>query len=307
MKASGKVRVMCAVAICLGASSRAWPDVPGMDNLPENHGHVDARLFVGTGPNQPLLVGFGGSEGGNMFAKPSLKPAVDQYLNQGYAFLAVGYFGAPGTPKELHRISVDAIHDAIAEAARNPKVNGACIALIGGSKGAELALLLASEYPDIKAVAALAPGYAVFPGHTEKGDTPSFSLHGKPLPFVPIPQSAVQFLLPPNRNLRLAWDEMVKDKTAVEKAAIAVEQINGPILLVSAERDEFWPSTPMSAQMVERLNSRHFPYKVKHVAINGVHADAYSQPKLTEDFLRTNLLEESAADCPRRGQITSPQ
>lgn len=300
MRPSKRLRILC-VAVSLGLASQAWPaEAPGMENLPENHGHVDAQLFLGEGTSQPLVVGFGGSEGGNMFARKSLKPAVDQYLAAGYAFLAVGYFGAPGTPKELDRISVDAVHDAIAAAARNQKVNGACIALVGGSKGAELALLLASHYPDIKAVAALAPGFAVFAGHTSTLTTPSFSLHGEPLPFVPVPQSAVKFLLPPDRNLRLAWDEMIKDKAAVQKAAIAVERINGPILLVSARRDEFWPSTPMSEQMVDRLEKSHFPFKFEHVAIDGVHADAYSQPQLTEDFLRSNLLAESAAGCPRK-------
>ena len=291
----------CLVVSILGLAHRSIAaDVPGMEKLPENHGHVDAKLFVGEGQNQPLIVGFGGSEGGNLFASARVKPAVDAFLAQGYAFLAVGYFDAPGTPKELDRIAVEAVHDAIAAAARNPRVNGACIGLIGGSKGAELALLLASFYPDIKAVVGLVPGLAVFVAHTSTGTTPSFSLNGKPLPFVPIPQSAVQFLQPPNRNLRLAWEEMLKDKPAVEKAAIAVERINGPILLISAKRDEYWPSTEMSDQIGERLKKNNFPFKFEHVATEGNHGEAYGYPELTEDFLKTNLLQESAAGCPRK-------
>jgi acetyl esterase/lipase len=275
-------------------------EVAGMENLPENHGKVDVRLFLGQGQKQPLIVGFGGSEGGNLFARDEFRSNVEGFLAEGYAFLAVGYFGAPGTPKELDRISVNAVHDAIAAAARNPQVNDQCIAVIGGSKGAELALLLASHYRDIKAVVGLVPGYAVFVAHTSTGTTPSFSLDGKALPFVPIPESAVQFLLPPKRNLRLAWDEMVKDKAAVEKAAIAVEKINGPILLISATLDEYWPSTPMSGQMGERLKKHGFPYSFQHVAVEGRHADAYGRPELTQEFLRTHLLQESAANCHRR-------
>jgi len=293
--------LFCIAASGIGvAHTSTAADVPGMENLPENHGHVDAKLFVGEGQNQPLIVGFGGSEGGNLFASSSVKPAVDGFLAQGYAFLAVGYFNAPGTPKELDRIAVEAVHDAIAEAARNPKVNGACIALLGGSKGAELALLLASYYPDIKAVVGLVPGLAVFVAHTSTGDTPSFSLNGKPLPFVPVPESAVQFLLPPNRNLRLAWEEMLKDKPAVEKASIAVERINGPILLISAKRDEYWPSTEMSEQIGQRLKKNSFPFKFEHVATAGNHGEAYGYPQLTDDFLKANLLQESAAGCPRQ-------
>jgi pimeloyl-ACP methyl ester carboxylesterase len=204
------------------------------------------------------------------------------------------------TPQELDRISVNAVHDAIAAAARNPQVNSQCIAVIGGSKGAELALLLASHYRDIKAVVGLVPGYAVFVAHTSTGTTPSFSLDGKPLPFVPVPESAVPFLLPPKRNLRLAWDEMVKDKAAVAKAAIAVEKINGPILLISATQDEYWPSTPMSIEMGERLKKHGFRYSFQHVAVEGRHGDAYGRPELTQEFLRIHLLTASAVRCPRR-------
>ena len=266
---------------------------------PENHGHVDAKLTLGAGPNQPLIVGFGGAEGGNSLPLISAKPAIEGYVAKGYAFLAIGYFGAPGAPKELDRIALEGVHKAIEDAARNPKVNAKCIAVLGGSKGGELSLLLASYYPDIKAVVGLVPGNAVFMAHTSTADTAGFSLNGKPLPFVPIPQSAVPFLVGPQRNLRLAFDEMVKDKAAVEKAAIAVERINGPILLVSARHDELWPSMEMSEAVGQRLAERKFPFKFEHVVIEGSHNDVYDHPDLSERFLNENLLKQSAAGCPR--------
>jgi pimeloyl-ACP methyl ester carboxylesterase len=267
--------------------------------LPENHGHVDAKLTLGSGKNQPLIVGFGGAEGGNLFASDFAKPAVEAYAAKGYAFLAIGYFGAPGAPKELDRIALEGVHQAIETAARNPRVNGKCIAVMGGSKGGELALLLASYYPDIKVVIGLVPGNAVFMAHTSTADTAGFSLNGKDLPFVPIPESAISFLVGPGRNLRLAFDEMVKDKAAVEKAAIAVERINGPVLLISARRDELWPSMEMSEAVVHRLAQHKFPFKFEHVVIDGSHNDAYAHPDLAEKFLQVNLLQESAAGCPR--------
>ncbi|MFT5841470.1 MAG: cephalosporin-C deacetylase-like acetyl esterase, partial [Pseudohongiellaceae bacterium] len=39
-------------------------------------------------------------------------------------------------------------------------IDSDCIILIGGSKGAELSLALASYYPQIKAVIAIVPGSA---------------------------------------------------------------------------------------------------------------------------------------------------
>ena len=206
----------------------------GMTHLPPNHGKVNARLFVGPGDNQPLIVGLGGAEGGNLFASDFARPAVDGYVAKGYAFLALGYFGAPGAPRVLDRVAIDGVYGAILEAAKDPKVNARCIAVLGGSKGGELALLLGSLYPGIKAVAALVTGSAMFAGHTDTMTTSSWSLDGEALPFVPVPQSAVPFLVGPKRHLRSAWEEMLKDEAAVARAAIAVEQINGPILLVSA-------------------------------------------------------------------------
>ena len=295
-----KVAALGVVSAILGFATLAGAaDVQQPRPLPENHGHVNAKLFLGNGNSQPLIVGFGGAEGGNLFASDFAKAAVEGYVAKGYAFLAVGYFGAPGAPRELDRISLEGVHKAIEDAASNPKVNGKCIAVIGGSKGGELALLLASYYPDIKAVVGLVPGYAVFMAHTSTADTASFSMNGNSLPFVPVPESAVPFFYPPNRNLRRAWEEMIKDKAAVEKAAIAVERINGPILLVSARHDELWPSMEMSEEIGLRLARHRFPFKFEHVVIDGSHNDVYAHPDLSEEFLKANLLLESAMGCPR--------
>jgi dienelactone hydrolase len=72
--------------------------------------------------------------------------------------------------------------------------------VLGGSKGGELVLALASYYPDIDAVVSIVAGDAAFPGHTAAMTTSSWSLHGEPLPFVPMRWSAVPALL--RRDLR---------------------------------------------------------------------------------------------------------
>ena len=45
------------------APARPWP---------QKHGQVDAKLTLGSGDSQPLIVGFGGAEGGNLFCHRSL-------------------------------------------------------------------------------------------------------------------------------------------------------------------------------------------------------------------------------------------
>ncbi|MDQ3039641.1 MAG: hypothetical protein M3Q51_09075, partial [Pseudomonadota bacterium] len=148
------------VVFALSLAAYMWWVVASFDTktLPERHGQVDVQLYARDGVPRPLLVGFGGGEAGNAWTGDRWKPQRERFLDQGYAMLAVGYFGAPNSPEQLDRISLDGIHDAILKAAKDPRVDGRCIGVIGGSRGGELALLLASHYPDIHAVVAIVPG-----------------------------------------------------------------------------------------------------------------------------------------------------
>jgi pimeloyl-ACP methyl ester carboxylesterase len=258
--------------------------------LPVNFGKVDAELFVGgEPPPRPLIVGFGGAEGGNAWASDHWKEQRDRFLNSGYSFLAIGYFGSKGLPEKLDRISLDAIHAAIAEAAADPRVNTDCVALMGGSKGGELALALASHYPDIDAVVGIVPGSAAFAAHTDAMTTSSWTYEGKPLPFVPVPWKAAPALI--GGDMRGAYEIMLEDTEAVQKARLPVERINGPIFFLSARKDEFWPSTKMSEAVVASLKQNGFKHFVEHVAVDGSHASPLERFDLVEQFLAKHFLE----------------
>lgn len=267
------------------------------ETLPEGTGLVNAELFLGDGENQPLIVGFGGAEGGNAWASDYWKPQRDKFIEQGYAFLAIAYFGEAGIPEVLDRISIDGVHDAIMAAAENPRINAECIAVMGGSKGAELALLLSSHFADIKAVVGIVPGNAVFAGHTSVMNTASFSLDGEQLPFVPVPMSALPAIAA--GDLRSAWEAMLEDDIAVQNAVIPVENINGPVFLLSATQDEFWPSTEMSHTMVNRLERNNFPHYYEHVAIEGSHSAPLDHMNLIEGFLNDHFYNENTIGCAR--------
>ena len=58
--------------------------------------NVEAILYLGKGEKQPLVVGFGGSEGGNAWSSDYWKKTRDQFIERGYAFLAIGYLGPKG-------------------------------------------------------------------------------------------------------------------------------------------------------------------------------------------------------------------
>lgn len=240
--------------------------------ISEDHGKVQAELFLGeAGDDQPLIVGFGGSEGGNAWASDRWKATRERFIEKGYAFLAIGYFGGEGIPAELDRVALDAIYDSIMAAADHPKINRRKIALIGGSKGAELALNLASRYPEFRAVVGIVPTHVSFPASNFAAATSSWTFNGEEVPYVPMGWSALPSLM--RGDLRAAFSVMLRNDEAVASAGIAVERINGPILLVSATQDEMWPSTQMSEAMVRRLKGAGFPHHYEHLAIDGGHVE----------------------------------
>jgi acetyl esterase/lipase len=256
---------------------------------------VQSKLYVNDSlHHQPLVVGFGGSEGGNAWASNYWKKTRDEFLAKGYAFLAIGYFKAPGTPDTLNKIAIDKVHDGILEAVKNPHINKNKIAIIGGSRGADLALLIASYYKDIKCVVAIVPSNVAFPGNTNHFSTSAWTYNGKELPFVPVSDAAVPSLM--KGDLRATFAIMVKDTIAANKAAILVERINGPVLFMSATRDEIVPSAPMSDEMMARLKAHGFKYYSRHIAIEGSHAAPLKHFDSVFEFLDKHFIDERGRD-----------
>jgi len=223
-------------------------------------------LYLGEGVNQPLIVGLGGAEGGNAWSFKRWKNVRDQFIEKGYAFLALAYFGGEGLPDTLDRISIEDVHNAVLEASKNPKINNRKIIILGGSIGAELGLVIASYYKDIKCVICFLPSHVVFPGHKMSFSTSCWTYKGKELPFIPVNEEALQYVK--KDDYRSAFEAALKNTVAEEKALIKVEKIKGPILLLSATKDEVWPSTPMAEKIVNRLKSKNYKYYYEHIKID---------------------------------------
>ena len=266
------------------------------ETLPERHGQVDSQLYAPAGPARPLLVGLGGAEGGNGWTRKRWVAQRERFAEQGYAFLALGYFGLPNTPEKLDRIALDGVHRAILRAQSEPAVSDGCVILIGGSNGAELALTLAAHYPDIDAVVALAPGDTVFPAHTDAMNTSSWSIDGRPLPFAPIPWSATLDLI--SGNLLAVMDSALAGDQAAA-AQIPAERINGPILLIAASADEMWPSLRMAKRMQQRLHQAGFAHGFELVEVNGGHVAVIDHFDRVEAFL--GRLGEEKPGCRAQG------
>ena len=105
---------------------------------------------------------------------------------------------------------------------------------MGGSRSADLALLIGSYYKDIDCVEGLVASNVVFPGMTDHFTTSSWTFNNKELPFIPVNEEAIPFLM--KRDLRGVFQAMLQDTIAEKNSLIKVEKIKAPILLISATR-----------------------------------------------------------------------
>src|SRR5436190_8911503 len=117
--------------------------------------------FHAAGPGRrPAMLVLGGSEGG----LTSGAAGARLLAAQGYSALGLAYFQAPGLPSTLENIPLEYFMRAIDWLAQQPSVDPRRIGVLGGSKGAEMALLLASRDRRLKAVVAAAPSSVVWAG-----------------------------------------------------------------------------------------------------------------------------------------------
>ncbi len=228
------------------STSRQVADAPGFV----------ATLFRSNGPRcHPGVIVLGGSEGG----VPEEQAAV--LASHGLTTLALAYYGVPGLPKSLTNVPVETVGQALTFMRKQPSVCPRQVALLGGSKGAELALLAATKFAGVAAVVALKPSSVVFSGLFGDPSAPpssSWSYRGLPLPFANgVVPGAVQDAISSKENAhqRVAYVDSylarVQNNTD-PGAIIPVETIKAPVLLVAGASDNLWPSEYMARQIMHR-------------------------------------------------------
>src|SRR5579864_5631942 len=115
---------------------------PLVERIPVHDGSLRGAFFVPreTGKHAAVLV-VGGSEGGVPTGK-----AV-WLANRGYAALALAYFNFDDLPRALAGIPLEYFGQALTWMSRRPEVDPSRLAVMGTSRGGELALQLGSMYP----------------------------------------------------------------------------------------------------------------------------------------------------------------
>jgi dienelactone hydrolase len=240
------------------------PDVERIEL--RDHGLVGTYFRpAGSGPFPGVIV-VGGSGGGLNELSSALM------ASRGLAALALAYFGVDALSPDLRRIPLEYFETAIGWLRTRAEVRSGGVGVVGTSRGGELALLLGSTFPTINRVVAYVPSGVVHPAISRgeadpRNPEPAWTYRGEAVPFIqPSSGSPAVSETAPGEPIPLTpiFLHMHTDKDAVAAATIPVERINGPVLLISGDDDQMWPSTPFSRNVVERLSSQGFLHPFEH-------------------------------------------
>lgn len=224
-----------------------------------------------TGTVSGAVIVLGGSEGGLRGSRSIARRLAEA----GIPAIAVSYFGESGQLPLLEQVPIEPVGRALDWLQAQPEIRGP-IAILGVSKGAELALVVASREPEIRAVVAGMPSSVIWAGINQTGGAlgSSWTSEGRPLPHAPYNLSRGFTGI-----LNLYIDSLA---SAPAEARIPVERINGPILMISGEADGLWPSARMAAEIEQRLEERGFGFPVVNIVYPDAGHAAFGPPLAAE-------------------------
>ncbi|HPJ72267.1 MAG TPA: acyl-CoA thioesterase/BAAT N-terminal domain-containing protein, partial [bacterium] len=233
-------------AAAAGLERRFLPPGGEVVREPVDENGVTGVFFhpAGGGP-RPVVVCLSGSGGGVSEPRAALLAA------RGYAALALAYFGSGSLPRSLSEIPLEFFDRARTWLAAHPAADDRRLALYGFSKGGELALLLASFRPEVRAVASFSGSSRVWQGLKFGRPASSWTRGGAPVPFLP-------FRLPAGDIARLLLGRPVAFERGYSRglaaappgaAAIAAGRIRGAVLAVAGTGDRVWPAADFAREL----------------------------------------------------------
>ncbi|CAB3814020.1 acyl-CoA thioesterase/bile acid-CoA:amino acid N-acyltransferase family protein [Achromobacter animicus] len=235
-------------------------------------------LPAGSAPgSHPAVMILNGSGGGIN------EPRAALYASRGYAAFALAYFKAPGLSDYISNTPLEYFQTGLRWLRKKVQPKHDFVAISGQSRGGELVLLLGATFPkEVSAIVAYVPGAVVHSGQNACDpkigrEGPTWLLGGKPIPHVwennrtatwaPFDEGPA-----PHRHEKAILTAL-QDPDAVARARIRVEDIEGPVMLLSGTDDGSWPSSLYSKMVQDKLVEVQHPYPVKWLDYeNGGHS-----------------------------------
>ncbi|WP_341225324.1 acyl-CoA thioester hydrolase/BAAT C-terminal domain-containing protein [uncultured Arcticibacterium sp.] len=240
---------------------------------------IDSLLFTGIKPinvnqdgfranyfakenikNRTTIVLIGGGEWGDYWAQ--------EFAKKEMVGLSIPYTGKDGLPKLPEEIKLEYFENAIKWLKEQPEVDPSKILVMGASRNAELALILASTFTkSISGAVAYAPSAVswsntVLPYNSDELKA-SWKYKGLDIPYLPMTK------IKGNKSKKIEmldyWKAGLSKTDLVAQAGIKVENINGPILLFSGKNDNVWPSSLMADMIAQRLAANSFKHSFQNI------------------------------------------
>ncbi|MDN5859832.1 MAG: hypothetical protein L0H84_14540, partial [Pseudonocardia sp.] len=212
----------------------------------------------------PAVACFGGSEGGF----ESQVGHAQLLASNGFAALAACWV-AEGAP--IASIPLERFTAAVGHLASHPEVDAERVAAMAVSRGAEGLLSAAcAGQVSCRGLVLVSPSSVTWQAIGADGeipDTPSWTLDGAPVPWLPVPSGALMPQLVRNAwrvqrdaaahvptllRLRPAYEAGFAAARDSADARIPAERAGCPLLVLSGTEDEIWPSGPMADALLGR-------------------------------------------------------
>jgi esterase/lipase len=219
------------------------------------------ELFYSEDGDYPLIVLLGGS--GSSLSSNS--PIAAVLASRGFNVLSVAYFGDKGLPAQLSEIPLEYFEKVFMWLSENPLTRGKEIRILGVSKGAELALILASRHAFIKKMALFAPHAYCFQGLAFK-NVSSWTYQGKSLPFIRLKNhwlftNIINCFI---KNEPFGYTHTYKKGLDAaqnrEAARIKVENARASLLLFTSKECNMWNTYDGCVQIMDTLKKFSYQY-----------------------------------------------
>lgn len=238
---------------------------------------IVGTLFYSKSRKNPGIIAIPGS--GNVIGV-SHEGLLSLLALHGYTVFFLQYFGAEGLPKTISMIPLEYFENAMLWLKKQPQVDGGKIALMGQSRGGELALILASLFPGAMDAAIAISAPSVVYGDFSSKEKSSWTYKHKPLPFMPLSGKEIAEIARegditlgqgtiehPIQHDQIFLHQLKMKKFAknVAEASIPVEKIRCPLLILAGDDDKLWPSSVYGKNIIERLDAYGSSIKKKFI------------------------------------------
>ncbi|MBN3285339.1 ACOT2 thioesterase, partial [Polyodon spathula] len=215
----------------------------GVRRVPVKEGRIRATLFLppGKGPF-PGLVDLGGTAGGLLEYRSSL------LAGHGFAAMALAYFGFEDLPERMSEFHLEYFEEALRYLQALPQVREGGVGVLGISKGADLALSMASFLPGVSAVVSVAGCNANFMTPLQCGGSTLLPGLGMCLERVRVDEALGGVL---------DFSDCYEDPRdpSLQGCVVPIERASARFLFLVGEDDQNWPSTLYAMEAAQRLGA----------------------------------------------------